>query len=167
MSTPVQQSTPAGPNPKTGTGLHVIRLVLGLVGAGIAAYGLLGLPSQLGVAQLVGLLFWLACAVLLHDGLLVPLTSLVGAALNRFTFGLGSSSAAVLRSALMTGAVLTLLTLTLVWAQSVARNTSVLEADYAAHLAWLWLALAIGAAAVIYLLERRTGRRFRRQKTRP
>ncbi len=67
----------------------------------------------------------------------------------------------------MTGAVVSLLTAILLRAQDVARNTSVLEADYAAHLAWLWLALTLGAAVVIYLLERRSGRRFSRQKTRP
>ncbi len=176
MTTPVQHSTPdstpTAAKPKSGTSVRAVRIVLGLLGAGIAAYGLLGLPTQLGPAQLLGLLFWLACGVLLHDGILVPLTSLAGAGLNRFTFGLCSASAAVLRGALMVGAMLSLLTGILVRAQSVARNTSVLEMDYPAHLAWLWLALALGAAAVIYLLERRAGRRFTRagfsrQKTRP
>ncbi len=175
MTTPVQhstpESTPAASKPKFGTGVRTARIVLGLLGAGIAAYGLLGLPSQLGPAQLLGLLFWLACGVLLHDGILVPLTSLAGTGLNRFTFGLGSASAAVLRGALMAGAMMSLLTGILLRAQSVARNTSVLEMDYLTHLAWLWLALALGAAAVIYLLERRAGWRIgmrsRRQKTRP
>jgi membrane-bound ClpP family serine protease len=144
------------------------RIVLGLAGAGTAAYGLLGLPTQLGPAQLVGLLTWMALAVLLHDGVIVPLSTLAGAGLTRLGFGLRPISAAVLRGALMTGAVVTMLVGVLVKAQSEARNVSVLEANYAANLAWFWAVLALVAAVVIYGVER-TGSATgdRRQKTRP
>lgn len=144
------------------------RIALGLAGAALAVYGLLGLPTQLGTAQLVGLVTWMALAILLHDGVIVPLSTLAGAGLTRLSFGLRPVSAAVLRGALMTGAVITLVTGVLLKAQSVARNTSALEGNYAANLAWFWAVLAVVAAAVIYLAERAgKGAGDNRQKTRP
>ncbi len=125
-------------------------------------------PTQLGPAQLVGLLTWLAVAVLLHDGVIVPLSTLAGAGLTRLGSGLRPASAAVLRGALMTGAVVTLITGIVLKAQSVARNTTVLEADYAGHLLWFWTILALAAAAAIYACERSgPGTGESQQKTRP
>lgn len=148
-------------------GLRAARLSLGILGAGLIGYGVLGLPTQLGIAQLVGLLAWLACAVLLHDGVLVPLTTLAGFGLRRLTFGLRSVSASLVRTALLIGAVVTGLVALVVKAQSVARNTSVLEQNYAANLGWFWLVLAVATAVSVYLVERAAVRRVRRQKTRP
>ncbi|XAS68163.1 hypothetical protein V3C33_02170 [Micrococcaceae bacterium Sec5.7] len=140
---------------KPSNALKWTRIFLGLAGAGLAVYGLLGLPTQLGFPQLLGLLTWLASAILLHDGVIVPLSTLAGAGLTRLSFGLRPVSAAVLRGALMTGAVITLVAGVLLKAQSVARNTSALEENYAANLAWFWAVLAAAAAAVIYAVERR------------
>lgn len=120
---------------RNSTLMRCVRIVLGMLGAGIAAYGLLGLPTQLGVARLVGLLTWMAVAVLLHDGVVVPLSTLAWAGLTRLAFGLRPISAAVLRGALMIGAVVSLMVGVLVKAQSEARNVSVLEANYATNLA--------------------------------
>jgi hypothetical protein len=125
-----------------------------VAGAGLIGYGLLGLPTQLDPAQLVGLLTWLAAAIVLHDGVVVPLSTLAGAGLTRLGSSLRPASAAILRTALMTGAVVTLITGILLKAQSEARNTSVLEAPYAGHLLWLWAVLAMAAAASIYASER-------------
>ena len=147
------------------------RLVLGLAGAGLIGYGLLGLPTQLGPAQLVGLLTWMAAAVLLHDGVIVPLSTLAGAALTRTGSRLRPASAAVLRGALMAGAVVSLITGILLKAQSEARTISALEGDYAANLLGFWAALAMVAAAAIYAIERAGRAPSRkgdsRQKTRP
>jgi hypothetical protein len=144
------------------------RVGLGILGAGIAAYGILGLPTQLGVAQLVGLLTWMAVAVLLHDGVVVPLSTLAGAGLTRLGARLRPVSVAVLRGALMTDAVVTLVAGVLLKAQSESRNVSVLEADYAANLAWFWAVLAVVAVVVIYSVERAgTGTGDKRQITRP
>ncbi|BAS11209.1 hypothetical protein AHiyo4_46310 [Arthrobacter sp. Hiyo4] len=54
----------------------------------------------------------------------------------------------------MTGAVLTLITGVLLKAQSIARNTSVLEDDYAGHILWFWTLLVLTTAAAIYGIER-------------
>ncbi|MBT2538473.1 hypothetical protein [Arthrobacter sp. ISL-69] len=135
------------------------RVALGLTGAGLACFGLLGLPTQLGPAQLVGLLTWMAMAVLVHDGLIVPVSTAAGAGLRRLGSGLRPASMAVLRSALMIGVVVTLVAGTLLKAQSVARSTTVLEASYATNLAWFWAVLAAVAGATIVALERKAPRR--------
>jgi hypothetical protein len=142
-----------------------------VTGAGLVIYGLLGLPTQLGTVQLVGLLTWMAGAVLLHDGVVVPLSTVAGAGLTRIGSRLKPASAAILRGALMTGAVVSLITGTLLKAQSEARTISALEGDYAANLLWFWAVLAMAAAAAIYAIER-AGRATsekgnNRQKTRP
>ncbi len=143
-----------GASVKATAPVKAVRIILGVAGAGLIGYGLMGFPTQLGPTQLLGLLSWLAAAVLLHDGVVVPLSTLAGAGLTRLGSSLRPVSAAVLRGAFMTGTVLTLITGILLKAQSVARNTTVLEADYAGHLLWFWAILAIAAAAAIYACER-------------
>jgi hypothetical protein len=147
------------------------RAVLGVTGAGLVIYGLLGLPTQLGTAQLVGLLIWMACAVLLHDGVVVPLSTVAGAGLTRIGSRLKPASAAILRGALMTGAAVSLITGTLLKAQSEARTISALEGDYAANLLWFWAVLVMAAAAAIYAIEwaghAMSKKGDSRQKTRP
>jgi hypothetical protein len=134
----------------------------------LLGYGLLGLPTKLGPPQLLGLLVWLAVAVLLHDGVIVPVSTLAGAGLTHLGAGLRPASAAVLRGGLMIGAVVTLIVGVLLKAQSVARNTSALEADYAANLLWFWAILVVLVAVLVYGIERTaSGRGERRQKTRP
>jgi hypothetical protein len=147
------------------------RFLLGLAGAGFIGYGLLGLPTQLGPAQLVGLLTWMAAGVLLHDGVIVPLSTLAGAALTRTGSPLRPASAAVVRGALMVGTVVSLITGILLKAQSEARTISALEGDYAVNLLGFWAALTMVAGAAIYAFER-AGRApspkgDSRQKTRP
>jgi hypothetical protein len=114
----------------------------------LAGYGLLGLPTQLGPPQLLGLLVWLAVAVLLHDGVIVPVSTVAGAGLTRVGSGLRPASAAVLRGALMTGAVVTVIAGILLKVQSGAPKTSALEGDYAALPLWFWVVLS-GLAAVL------------------
>lgn len=160
---PAKAAKPAG----AGKAVRIWRIVLAVAGVALLGYGLLGLPTQLGPPQLLGLLVWLAAAVLLHDGVIVPVSTLAGAGLTRLGSGLRPASAAVLRCGLMTGAVVTVIAGILLKAQSVARNTSALEGDYAANLLWFWVVLAGLAAVLVYGIERTgPGRGERRQKTR-
>jgi hypothetical protein len=110
----------------------------------------------------------MAVAVLLHDGVIVPVSTLAGGGLTRLGSGLRPASGAVLRGGLMTGAVVTVIAGILLKAQSVARNTSALEGDYATNLLWFWAVLAAVVAVLVYGIER-TGMRpgESRQKTRP
>lgn len=59
--------------------MRALRVVLGTVGAGVAAYGLLRLvrlPSE----QLVAVLVWVVGGVVAHDGVLAPLVVALGVA---------------------------------------------------------------------------------------
>ena len=143
---------------KTSLAVKAARGVLGVAGVAILAYGLLGLPTQLGPAQLIGLLTWMAVAILIHDGVIVPLSTAAGAGLTRAGSKLQPRSAAVLRGALLTGALVTLLAGILLKAQSVAQSTTVLEADYAVNLVGFWVVMALASAAAIVVLERRARR---------
>ena len=171
MNPPMPAKPPAragGVKAGAAVSVRIWRIVLAVAGVGLLGYGILGLPTKLGPPQLLGLLVWLAVAVLLHDGVVVPASTLAGAGLTRLGSGLRPASAAVLRGALMTGAVVTLIVGVLLKAQSVARNTSALEADYAANLLWFWAILVVIAAILVYGIERTgSGRGERRQKTRP
>lgn len=158
-----QQAASNSANSSTPLGLKLFRWALGLLGVAGIAIGILGLPSQLGPTELLGLLTWLAVAVLLHDGVLVPLSQLVGAGLRRLSFGLRPVSAAVIRVALFIGAILTLLVLPLLKAQQVAKQESVLQGDYLIALLLFWLGLAIAAAGVVMITERRARARGGRQ----
>lgn len=156
--TPVPDSA-AGPAVRAGNppsrAVKISRSTLGVAGVLAIVYGLMGLPTQLGPMQLAGLLAWLAGAVVLHDGVLVPLSTLTGAGLTRIGAGLQPASGAVLRAALMLGALVTLLAALLLKAQSVSRNVSVLEGDYALALGWFWAVLVLVTAAAVYFLQRR------------
>ncbi|MDI3214083.1 hypothetical protein, partial [Arthrobacter sp. AL12] len=107
---------------------------------------------------LIGLLTWMAVAVLIHDGVIVPLSTIAGAGLTRAGAKLQPASAAVLRGGLLTGAVVTLLAGILLKAQSVAQSATVLEADYAVNLVGFWVVLVLVSAAAIFFLERRARR---------
>lgn len=140
---------------KTSLTVNAARGALGVIGVAMLIYGLLGLPTQLGPSQLIGLLTWMAVAILIHDGVMVPLSTVAGAGLTRAGSRLQPPSAAVLRGALLTGALVTLVAGILLKARSVAQSATVLEADYAVNLAWFWVVLALASAATIVVLERR------------
>ena len=143
---------------KTSLTVKAARGALGVAGLAILVYGLLGLPTQLGPSQLIGLLTWMAVAIFIHDGVIVPLSTVAGAGLTRAGAKLQPASAAVLRGALLTCALVTLLAGILLKAQSVAQSATVLEADYAVNLVWFWVVLALTSTATIVVLERRDRR---------
>lgn len=151
-----------GGTPAPARTVWAIRFALAAAGLGLIGYGALGLPTQLGPSQLLGLLLWMAAAILIHDGLIVPLSTLTGFGLHRSGSRLRPASAALMRGSLMCGAVVTLIVGVLLKAQSVARNTSSLERDYAINLLWFWAVLLTLTAGLIYTIERR----FRRVTSR-
>ena len=135
------------------------RLALGGLGLVAIAVGICGLPTQLDLMQIMGLVSWLAAALVLHDGILVPLSHLVGLGLRRLSFGLQPASAAVIRAALLIGSVVTLVCLPLLKAQQVAKNISVLQGDYGFSFFLFWLSLLLLSSGIVLLLERRAARR--------
>lgn len=136
----------------------VVRVLLGAVGVAVVGVGVIGALGELGPAQLLGLLGWLAAAVALHDGVLVPLTHTLGFPLRRMTRAWQSASAAVLRAGLVVGAVLGLIVLPLLRAQQLAARPSLLGGDYLLALGLVWLGIAAVVAVVVLGIERRARR---------
>ena len=143
-------------DPERGT-LWWVRAVLGFLGVAALCYALFGFIVHVPLAQWIWVLAWLAAALLVHDGVLVPLTTLVGGGLRRITFGLPPAQQGIVRGALLVGALVTLVVAPTIRAQQVLQpngrdsgeNNTVLQGDYALALGIFWLALVLLAALAV------------------
>ncbi|MGP4052823.1 hypothetical protein [Streptomyces sp. 2A115] len=141
--------------------MTALRWTLGTAGAWLLGIGGWLLVTETREDTVPQVLLWLAGAVAVHDGLLVPLVLLVGAALRRpFGSAYGKEDGdgsgvgnghgyGVLRGGLVVGGCLTLVALPLLLRQGQGRNPSALPLDYAAN----WeLLLAVTLAVTLVLL---------------
>ncbi|WP_186759344.1 hypothetical protein [Arthrobacter alpinus] len=139
------------------TTMTAVRLGLGILGIAGVAFGAYSLLAHLGPTALFGLAAWLAAAVLLHDGVLVPLTTVAGHGVRRMGGNLQPLSRNLIRGALMMGAVLTLVVVPLLAAQqrngNPPINNTVLQGNYGSALAILWGILAFATAASVSAVE--------------
>lgn len=151
-----------------------VRASLGALGVTALGYALFGFLANVPFAQLIGVAAWLAAALVVHDGVLVPLTTLAGGGLSRLTYGLRPVQQAIVRGALLVGAVVTLLAAPLIRAQQILQpsgpgsgaNDTVLQGDYAQALGIFWLVLVVTAAGFVAAVGLYT-RRSSVRKTRP
>lgn len=164
---------PAKPSPGHGAP-WCARAVVGALGVAGLGYGVVGLLAHVGGAQLLAVGAWLAVALLLHDGVLVPLTTAAGGGLSKLGRWLGPVQQGLVRGALLVGAVVTLVAAPLLRAQQVLQphgrgsgvNSTILQGDYARALGFFWLVLMLGTVAAVYGV-RLYGRRDNVKKTRP
>lgn len=126
-----------------------IALVLGGL-AGIA-YGASLLLGSLDVHALVRLPLWLGTAVLIDDGILIPLTLAAGWLLSKRVSD--SKELAITRTALILIGVTTLIALPLMLRQGKGANPTVLSRDYRSD--WLMLEATIATVASVFLMIRR------------
>jgi hypothetical protein len=134
-----------------------VRAALGVLGVSALGYALFGFLANVPPAQLIGLAAWLAVALVVHDGVLVPVTTLAGGGLSRLTYGLRPLQQGIVRGALLVGAVVTLLVAPLIRAQQVLQpsgrgsgaNDTVLQGEYVQALGIFWLVLVVAAAGVM------------------
>lgn len=109
---------------------------LGLVLIGIGAWRVAEQPD------LVGVLVWLAGAVVLHDGIIAPLVLGVGLLL------VGRSQRGLVRGALIVGGALVFVTLPLLLRPGAAPNPSALPLPYGRNLAVVLAVVAAVAGAI-------------------
>lgn len=151
-----------------------VRAALGILGLAALGYALFGFLANVPPAQLIGVAAWLAVALLVHDGVLVPLTTLAGGGLSRLTYGLGPVQRGIVRGALLVGALMTLVAAPLIRARQVLQptgpgsgaNSTVLQGDYVLALGVFWMVLVVAAAATVAAVGL-YGRRSKVRKTRP
>ncbi|MFB7273328.1 hypothetical protein [Streptomyces sp. NPDC056244] len=117
------------------------RTVLGAVGVLALGFGGWQLLDGAGPGGLAEVVLWLAGAVVLHDGVLVPLVLAAGLLIA------GIRLRPVLRAGLLTAGCLTLLALPLLLRPGKPGNPSVLPHDY--PLNW---AIVVGSTAAATLL---------------
>ncbi len=129
---------------RTGAGL---RLLLGVGGAAMLAYGALGLLSAAPATAPVHTALWLAGGVLAHDLLVVPAVAGVGWLLVRLV---PAWARPPVQGGLVVAAVLVLVSLPAVLRQGAPGGyPSLLPQDYRANLAGLLLAVAAGTAVLV------------------
>lgn len=123
--------------------MRVARIALLGVGVAAMAFGVVLLLATQRFDQLLSLAAWLAAAIVVHDGVIAPATTITTHGLDRAGSWLPRRSLAVIRIAWALGACLTLIAVPLVVAQARGpRNESVLAGDYARDLGVLWAAIA-------------------------
>ncbi|MEX0171098.1 hypothetical protein [Streptomyces sp. LMG1-1-1.1] len=119
----------------------------GIGGVGLALMGL-GAWLTAGEPEPLGVLVWLAGALVLHDGILAPLVLGVGLLL------VGRSRRGLLRGASVVAGSVLLVTLPLLVRPGAPANPSVLPLPYGRNLAIVLAAVAV-VTGVLYLVRRR------------
>jgi len=136
--------------------MRVLRLLTGLGGVALMAYGLYGLLNDSYITDPWGVLQWAVGGLLLHDGLWVPLVCLAGATLARST---------PVRSGLILAAAITAVGLPAVLrAGDDHGNPTVLALPYLRN--WLLLLAATAVLVALWAGARRWRRRAERVRPR-
>jgi hypothetical protein len=142
--------------------MRAARIVLVGVGAVLLGVGAGALVAGVPVRQWLGILLWMAAAVVLHDAVFAPIVLIGTRLLRRVGARVSWVQVAVVQVALVVGAALTLVAVPGIASQSIgARNPSVLVFPYALHLGLIWAAIAVLTAATVLVLglRRRSGPR--------
>jgi hypothetical protein len=123
------------------------RIALGTAGALLILFGAFRILTNTGQSDPVGLVEWLVAAVVLHDGVLVPLTITVGALLTRFV---RPRPRRYLQGGLITAALVTAIAVPLIYRHGSQPRAKSLELqNYGLHLAVL-VGLIAAFVAVAY-----------------
>lgn len=131
------------------------RIVLGSIGIGLCAIGAASALTDLAPGQLIGLAVWLAAAVVVHDGIIAPATAGLSTLLERRGSRLRAASRGVIRVGFVVAAVLSLVVVPQVVAQSFGNpNPTVLPGPYAARLAWSLVSIALVTVVGVVLAQR-------------
>lgn len=137
--------------------MRVLRFTTGAAGAALLGYGVHGLLNDRYITDPLDVLLWSAGAVVVHDGLWVPLVLLAGALLVRLPAVRAGLTVAAALSAVAVPAVLR--------AGEDHGNPSVLPLPYLRN--WLLLLAAVAVlTAVVAGLGAARRARFRRRERR-
>ncbi|AXH36137.1 hypothetical protein DVJ78_12570 [Humibacter sp. BT305] len=140
------------------------RRILIAAGAAVIALGAVVLAAEQTVPQIVGVGAWLLAAIVLHDGVLAPVVFGLDLLLRRMGRRIRPVYLVVAQVAVVVGAVLTLVIVPKIRATTIGNpNPTVVPFDYAARLAWMWVALAAVTALVCLAIAMSTRTASRRR----
>jgi hypothetical protein len=127
-----------------------IRLALGSVGAALLLFGVYRILQNSDRTDPRGLARWLIAAVVIHDGIIVPSTMLIGFVLTRL---FRPRLRRYVQGALVASALITIIAIPLIDRRGSQPAVKALEQqDYGLHLGIL-IALGFGVAAIGYLMQ--------------
>jgi len=140
-----------------------LRVLFGVAGALLLAYGLKILIPLLGRNHPVSLAKWLIATVVIHDGVLVPATMALGWLL---TVAIRPRARRYVQGFLISSALVTAVTLPMIHRRGrSAPGLALLQQDYALHL--FWVIVAIGVVTAMGYAVRVLRDRTSSAKTRP
>lgn len=139
--------------------MTLARTLLFSVGLALVGVGAVFLLLDLSVGAIVGLLIWLAAAVVIHDGIVVPGFTVLGRLVRRVARDVPGSIIVVVEAAFAVGVLLTVVVLPERVAQLRGpRNPTVVPGDYLVRLGAVWVGIAVVTAIVVAVIawRRRT-----------
>jgi hypothetical protein len=133
--------------------VRVARVVLIALGAVLVGVGGGALAAGVPPRQWLGILLWMAAAVVLHDAVFAPLVLVGSRILRRIGARVSWVQVAVVQVALVVGAALTLIAIPGIASQRIgSRNPSVLVFAYGPTLAVAWAVIGVLTALVVLVL---------------
>ncbi|MCZ2403595.1 hypothetical protein IV498_10475 [Paenarthrobacter sp. Z7-10] len=131
------------------------RILLIAVGLLPLGWGLYGIAATVPPAQILGILLWLAGAVVLHDGFLVPVLLTIGAVTVLLTRRLSRAGRYLIRLALIIGGSVLLVVLPLIHTAPHTGTPTALTMPYTLNLLVFLLVLAAATAVGVLIAENR------------
>ena len=125
------------------------RIALGVAGGLLLTFGVFRLVTRLDPGDLVALGVWLVAAVVLHDGVIAPVTVGTGVVLT----GVPPRARRYLQGALLVAALITIIAIPLIGRRGTQpESKAILLRDYGANLSLL-LGMTVAVALVLYALR--------------
>jgi hypothetical protein len=129
--------------------MRAARIILAVVGAAFLVLGAVVMQQTVSTQHILGLLLWLACALVIHDGIIAPVVFGVTVLMRKTGRSVPTAVLSIIQGAIVVGSVFSAIVLPAIYAKHLAPNYTILPFDYAARLAILWAALAVLTALAI------------------
>lgn len=156
----VEEPTAASVPPVSRT-VERIRVALGILGIGIAVFGVYVTFRDVPPASYLGLALWLIAAIVLHDAVLVPVLTAFRAAARRAGRQLPTAAIWIVETGFLVGGAITVLAVPEIYAKHRGTlNPTVLPGAYGPALlvTWVVIVLVTVLAAGAVTLTHRQGR---------
>lgn len=136
--------------PSAPRAMRAWRIGLVVVGLGLLGIGGLVLLDSVNPTRYVGILAWMAGAIIVHDGIIAPIVFVVALGMRRAGKKIPSAVIAILQGAIVLGAIVGLIVLPEVIKKSLGTaNPTVLPLDYGFNLIVFYAIIAVVTAVVI------------------